>query len=67
MIYQALGVKVSKQNAWEFWKMLQKGTLKFALEEPDNKLTLAGIGNFTIIPTKGRGLKAGYMADGSPY
>lgn len=66
IIYQQLGVKVSKDKAWQLFKGVQKGTLEFVTKLEDHKLPLAGIGTYEIIETKPRGSKAGLDKDGKP-
>lgn len=43
------GQKLSKATAWSLWKALQRGTLRFVLEQEDKKLSLAGIGKFQVM------------------
>lgn len=68
MIYQTLGVKVSKDKAWAMFKNMIHGTTEFVLniEGEEKKLPLAGVGTFCILETKPRGSKAGLDKDGNP-
>lgn len=66
IIYQQLGVKVSKSKAWDLFKATQKGTVQFVLKDADNRLPLAGIGTFEVLKTQPRGSKAGLDKDGNP-
>jgi hypothetical protein len=68
MIYQTLGVKVSKDKAWAMFKNMIHGTTEFVLniEGDEKKLPLAGVGTFCILETKPRGSKAGLDKDGNP-
>lgn len=82
IIFQQLGVKVSKDKAWSLFKAVMHGTTEFVLAiEPEvveakeeggeeknkgRKLPLAGVGTFCILETKPRGSKAGLDKDGNP-
>jgi hypothetical protein len=76
VIYQTLGIKVSKSKAWDLFKATTHGTVEFVLnlptttneegEESAKKLPLAGVGTFEILETKPRGSKAGLDKDGNP-
>lgn len=76
IVYQTLGVKVSKDKAWALFKNITHGTTEFVLnieetvDEEGNKsgkkLPLAGVGTFCILETKPRGSKAGLDKDGNP-
>lgn len=68
VIYQTLGVKVSKDKAWALFKNTIHGTTEFVLniEGDEKKLPLAGVGTFCILETKPRGSKAGLDKDGNP-
>lgn len=66
IIYQQLGVKVSKDKAWNLFKATELGTIQFVLKQDDKKLALSGIANFEVLETKPRGSKAGLDKDGNP-
>lgn len=66
IIYQELGVKVSKDKAWGLFKAIQHGTVEFVLNLEDHRLPLAGVGSFEVIETKPRKTKAGLDKDGNP-
>lgn len=66
IIFQELGVKVSKDKAWSLFKAITHGTFEFVLNEEDKKLPLAGVGTYEILETKPRGSKAGLDKDGNP-
>lgn len=60
IIYQELGVKVSKDKAWGLFKAIIHGTTEFVLNlDGDKKLPLSGVGTFQVLETKPRGSKAG--------
>lgn len=66
IIYQELGVKVSRDKAWNLFKSVIHGTVEHVLNIEDRKLPLAGVGTFEILETKPRGSKAGLDKDGNP-
>lgn len=78
IIYQQLGVKVSKDKAWNLFKAIQHGTVEFVVNLPveegtgeegktkERTLPLAGVGTFKILETKPRGSKAGLDKEGKP-
>lgn len=66
IIYNQLGVKVSKDKAWGLFKDIIAGTVEFTLKQEDKKLPLAGVGTFEIMETKPRGSKAGLDKEGNP-
>lgn len=76
IIFQTLGVKVSKDKAWSLFKNVIHGTEEFVLniesttdeegKKSGKKLPLAGVGTFCILETKPRGSKAGLDKDGNP-
>lgn len=66
IIFQELGVKVSKDKAWNLFKAVILGTVEFTLKDADNKLPLAGVGTFEVLKTKPRGSKAGLDEEGNP-
>ena len=67
IIFQTLGVKVSKEVAWNLFKAIQHGTVEFVIniEGENKKLPLAGVGTFEILETKPRGSKAGLDPEGN--
>lgn len=66
IIFQELGVKVSKDKAWGLFKAMIHGTTEFVLNDEDKKLPLAGVGTFQVLETKPRGSKAGLDEEGNP-
>lgn len=68
IVFQTLGVKISKEKAWELFKAIQHGTVEFVIniEGGSKKLPLAGVGTFEILETKPRGSKAGLDPQGNP-
>ena len=66
IIFQELGVKVSKEKAWNAFKAIQYGTVEHVLHLEDKRLSLAGIGAFEILESKSRGQKAGLDKEGNP-
>lgn len=66
IIYQELGVKVSRDKAWKLFKAIILGTVQHVAKIDGNKLSLAGIGSFEIIKSTPRGSKAGLDKDGNP-
>lgn len=66
IIQQKLGVKVSKEKAWELFKAMVHGTVELCLNLDDNSISLSGVGTFEILKTKPRGSKAGLDKDGKP-
>lgn len=75
VVKQSLGVKVSKETAWNLFKDVINSTVEFTLNakgvsakdskgndiiKGENVLPLAGIGNFEILKTAPRKSKAGY-------
>lgn len=65
IIFQSLGVKVSKDKAWALFKNMTHGTTEFVLNLEDKSLPLSGVGTFAILETKPRGSKAGLDKDGN--
>lgn len=65
ILYQTIGVKVSKEKAWILFKNLQFGTVDFVLHQEDRRLPLAGVGTYEVQETKPRGSKAGLDKDGN--
>lgn len=65
IIFQELGVKVSRDKAWSLFKGVIHGTVEHVLHIDDKKLPLAGVGTFEILETKPRGSKAGLDKDGN--
>ena len=66
IIFQELGVKVSRDKAWSLFKAIIHGTVEHVLNIDKKKLPLAGIGTFEILDTKPRGSKAGLDKEGNP-
>lgn len=65
IIFQELGVKVSRDKAWSLFKAIIHGTVEHVLHIEDKKLPLAGVGTFEVLETKPRGSKAGLDKDGN--
>lgn len=66
IIYQKLGVKVSKDKAWDLFKAMIHGTVEHVIHLDDKKLSLSGVGSFEILETSPRGSKAGLDKDNNP-
>lgn len=65
IVAQELGVKVSKDKAWNLFKAVINGTVQFVLKLDDQKMPLAGVGTFEVLKTKPRGTKAGLDENGN--
>lgn len=61
---EVLGADVSKNDAWELFKMFQIGTVQF-VQKKDQPLSMYGIGKCEIIKAVPRGKKAGLDKDGN--
>lgn len=66
IVYQELGIKVSRDKAWSLFKSIIHGTVEHVLHIEDKKMPLAGVGTFQVLETKPRGSKAGFDKDGNP-
>ena len=76
IVFNSLGVKVSKDKAWDLFKSTMHGTVEFVLNiqegtdaegnKTGKKLPLSGVGTFEILETKPRGSKAGLDPEGNP-
>lgn len=72
VVQAQLGVKVSKQKAWDFFKATVLGTVNFVINLPEEgeakkqRLPLAGIGSFEVLKSQAKGKKAGFNEDGTP-
>ena len=65
IIKQTLGVKVSKEKAWELFKNLIHGTVELTMNVEGKSIPLSGVGTFEVLETKPRGSKAGLDKDGN--
>lgn len=65
IIYQELGIKVSRDKAWSLFKAIIHGTVQHVLKLEDKKLPLAGVGTWEVLETKPRGSKAGLDKEGN--
>lgn len=61
IIKQQLGVKVSKQAAWDLFKAIIHGMVQFTLNDEKQEVPLAGVGTFKVLQTKPRKSKVGKM------
>lgn len=59
IILETTGQTVSKQKAWDLFKGVINGTVKFVLGLKDNRLPLSGVGIFTILRSSPRRSKVG--------
>lgn len=66
IIKQTLGVKVSKEKAWELFKATMHGTVELTMNVEGKSIPLSGVGTFEVLETKPRGSKAGLDKDGNP-
>lgn len=68
IIYQELGVKVSRDKAWTLFKSIMHGTVEHVTElaKNDQSLPLSGVGTFEVKKAGPRGSKAGLDKDGKP-
>lgn len=57
IINDRLGVKVSKEAAWNLLKDIVFGTMQFVVSQPDKRLPLSGVGTFEVIKAGARGSK----------
>lgn len=57
IIADRLGVKVSKETAWNLLKDIVFGTAQFVASQPDKRLPLSGVGTFEVIKAGARGAK----------
>lgn len=64
IVYQELGIKVSKDKAWSLFKAIIHGTVEHIIHIQDKKLSLSGVGTFQVLETKPRGSKAGLDENG---
>lgn len=69
-IGETLGTKISKQKAWEVFKMIHHAVPTLLVENiGENEeaiLSLAGVGKYKLVKTEPRGKKAGLDQDGNP-
>lgn len=57
IIADRLGIKVSKETAWNLFKDLIFGTEQFVVSQDDKRLPLSGVGTFEVIKAGARGAK----------
>jgi hypothetical protein len=60
LLKQTMGVKVSKDKAWEVFKSIQKGVVEFVAKDEKNQLPLAGVGTYKILKSPARGKRESY-------
>lgn len=67
IVSQTLGVKVSKDKAWNLYKAFTYGQFEFCINDggEDLSLSLAGVGVIKVLKTAARGKKAGLDKDGN--
>lgn len=66
IVKQTLGVKVSKEKAWDLFKAIIHGTVELTMNAEGKSIPLSGVGTFEVLETKPRGSKAGLDKDGNP-
>jgi nucleoid DNA-binding protein len=66
IVKQSLGVKVSKEKAWDLFKAMIHGTVELTVNVEGKSIPLSGVGTFEVLETKPRGSKAGLDKDGNP-
>lgn len=66
IIKQNLGVKVSKEKAWQLFKAVIMGTVELTFNVEGKQIPLSGVGTFEVLETKPRGSKAGLDENGNP-
>lgn len=55
------GYKTSKEKSWKLFKAFVKVIVDGVVEDPDNKISLAGIGNFEMLKAAARSSKKGLV------